>query len=252
MVRVPRFKRPRGAVVAVVVAAALAFPLGVLASHQFADVPDSNPYHNDIAAIADAGVTTGCGGGNYCPTANVTRQEMAAFMNRLGALGPGKTPVVNANTSRSTDGWSIGCPSGTVLSGGLCFDTSTRGSGTVFGASSTCADLGSGFFGRGRIWRLPTALELRAANNNGEISISTAEWSMSTYVDNINGFRAQAVSGNTLSDHSTIDTLPYRCAAIPLQIDSIIIIPLDKAQDGSDAAKAPVKKTLKADGSVAK
>ena len=74
----------------------VAFPIGVLASHQFLDVPDSNDYHADIDAIADAGVTTGCGGGNYCPSAFVTREQMAAFMNRLGALGPGKTPVVNA------------------------------------------------------------------------------------------------------------------------------------------------------------
>jgi hypothetical protein len=42
-------------------------------------------------------VTAGCGSGNYCPKANVTREQMAAFLNRLGALAPGKTPVVNAD-----------------------------------------------------------------------------------------------------------------------------------------------------------
>jgi len=73
-----------------------AFPLGALASHDFADVPDSNIYHADISALAASGVTTGCGGGNYCPSAFVTREQMAAFMNRLGALAAGKTPVVNA------------------------------------------------------------------------------------------------------------------------------------------------------------
>jgi len=93
-----RFPRPgqRWPLVAILAAAFVAFPLGVIASHQFGDVPDSNDYHNDIAAIAAAGVTTGCGGGNYCPSAFVTREQMAAFMNRLGALGDGKTPVVNA------------------------------------------------------------------------------------------------------------------------------------------------------------
>ena len=74
-----------------------AFPLGALANHDFADVPDSNIYHADIDALADSGVTTGCGGGNFCPSAYVTREQMAAFMNRLGALGPGKVPVVNAD-----------------------------------------------------------------------------------------------------------------------------------------------------------
>ena len=33
----------------------------------------------------------------YCPNDFVTRGEMAAFMNRLGAVAPGKTPVVNAD-----------------------------------------------------------------------------------------------------------------------------------------------------------
>ena len=127
----------------------------MLAAIVFSDVPVSHPFYSDIQAVANAGVTTGCGGGKYCPEDNVTRGQMAAFMNRLGALGPGKTPVVNANTSRSTDGWSIGCPAGTALSGGLCFDTTTRGSGTVFDASGSCANLGGGLFGSGQIWRLP-------------------------------------------------------------------------------------------------
>jgi hypothetical protein len=75
----------------------MAFPLGVLASHQFGDVPNSNIFHGDIDALVDAGVTAGCGGGNYCPNQAVTRGQMAAFMNRLGALAPGKVPVVNAD-----------------------------------------------------------------------------------------------------------------------------------------------------------
>lgn len=71
----------------------------VLASHQFSDVPTSDPFHGDIDALVDAAITAGCGGGKYCPTKNVTRDQMAAFMNRLGALGPGKKPVVHAATA---------------------------------------------------------------------------------------------------------------------------------------------------------
>ena len=81
---------------ATLLGAAIAFPLGVIASHQFTDVPTSSTYHNDIDAIRDAGVTTGCALNLYCPKDFVTREQMAAFLNRLGALGPGKTPVVNA------------------------------------------------------------------------------------------------------------------------------------------------------------
>ncbi len=83
--------------IAVALTAIVAFPLGVIASHQFTDVPNTNTFHADIDAIADAGVTTGCAAGKYCPKDFVTREQMAAFLNRLGALGPGKTPVVNAD-----------------------------------------------------------------------------------------------------------------------------------------------------------
>jgi hypothetical protein len=83
------------------IALALAAPLGVALAAHFNDVPNSSVYHGDITALAATGVTVGCGGGNFCPKANVTREQMAAFMNRLGALGPGKTPVVNAKTAQT-------------------------------------------------------------------------------------------------------------------------------------------------------
>lgn len=81
-----------------VAALALGVPLGVLASHQFTDVPNSHPFHADIDALYDSGVTTtGCGGGKFCPDQYVTRGQMAAFLNRLGALADSKVPVVNAD-----------------------------------------------------------------------------------------------------------------------------------------------------------
>ncbi len=89
-------RRSRMLAVLALAGALAAFPLAVGASHDFADVPNSNVFHADISALAASGVTTGCGGGNYCPSAFVTREQMAAFMNRLGALAPGKVPVVNA------------------------------------------------------------------------------------------------------------------------------------------------------------
>jgi hypothetical protein len=92
-------RRPRrvGLLAALVVGLAITFPLGVLAAISFSDVPPSNPFYNDIQAVAEKGVTTGCGGGKFCPKDFVTREQMAAFMNRLGALEAGKTPVVNAD-----------------------------------------------------------------------------------------------------------------------------------------------------------
>lgn len=88
------------------VTALIVAPLAAIAADSFTDVANSNTFHDDIAAIADVGVTKGCNppvNDEYCPNDNVTRGQMAAFMNRLGALGPGKTPVVNAATAEEAD-----------------------------------------------------------------------------------------------------------------------------------------------------
>jgi hypothetical protein len=45
----------------------------------FADVPTSYLYFRAIEALAAAGITSGCGGGNFCPNQAVTRGEMAKF-----------------------------------------------------------------------------------------------------------------------------------------------------------------------------
>jgi hypothetical protein len=46
----------------------------------YLDVAPSNPFHADIVTIAQAGITAGCGGGNYCPTSDVSRAQMAVFL----------------------------------------------------------------------------------------------------------------------------------------------------------------------------
>lgn len=102
--RVPTWlKRPatwrvRGAIVAV---ALLAVGVPVAwASHQFADVPNDQQFHAQIDAIADAGITTGCGGGNYCPNDFVRRDAMAAFMHRgFGRVGKASLSDSSLETS---------------------------------------------------------------------------------------------------------------------------------------------------------
>jgi hypothetical protein len=46
----------------------------------FLDVPQENPFHDDIEKIFRAGVTAGCSSGNYCPAASVNRAQMAIFL----------------------------------------------------------------------------------------------------------------------------------------------------------------------------
>jgi hypothetical protein len=92
--------RSRWVTIAIVALAALVIaPAAVWASHTFTDVDDDNTFHTDIEAIAEARVTIGCNppeNTEYCPDDFVTREQMAAFMNRLGALDDAKEPVVNA------------------------------------------------------------------------------------------------------------------------------------------------------------
>jgi hypothetical protein len=62
----------------------------VLALDTFTDVPDSSPHHNDITAIAVAGITRGCNpptNNRYCPADFVRRDQMASFLQR--GLGRG-------------------------------------------------------------------------------------------------------------------------------------------------------------------
>jgi hypothetical protein len=74
----------------------LAVPATVLAVHQFPDVPNSNPFHQQISAIAEAGITAGFGDGNYHPADPVTRQAMAAFMHRgFGRIAHDAENVLN-------------------------------------------------------------------------------------------------------------------------------------------------------------
>jgi hypothetical protein len=51
----------------------------------FLDVPRSNPFHDDVETLFRGRATAGCGGGNYCPDATVTRAQIAVFLVKGGA-----------------------------------------------------------------------------------------------------------------------------------------------------------------------
>ena len=56
----------------------------------FADVPCSSPFAKWIDELSNRGVTAGCGGGNYCPTSPVTRDQMAVFLLRTLEARPSR------------------------------------------------------------------------------------------------------------------------------------------------------------------
>lgn len=51
-------------------------------SATFNDVPVSDPAFQFIEALVSSGITAGCGGGNYCPDAPLTRRQMAVFISK--------------------------------------------------------------------------------------------------------------------------------------------------------------------------
>jgi hypothetical protein len=62
------------------------------ALHLTGTVPDAftddtgNIHEHDINLVAAAGITTGCGGGKYCPASSVPRDQMASFLSRAVGL----------------------------------------------------------------------------------------------------------------------------------------------------------------------
>ncbi len=76
-------------VAAFTVIAMLSGSVVALAAHEFTDVPASNVFHDDIAWLADAGVTLGCNppaNDQFCPNAAVSRAQMAAFLHRFADM----------------------------------------------------------------------------------------------------------------------------------------------------------------------
>ena len=81
-----------------VVAAMVLAPVAVSAAHTFSDVPDTHIFHDDIAWMADNGITSGCTPTEYCPGDNVTRGQMAKFLRNVA-----ENKVVDAATAETAD-----------------------------------------------------------------------------------------------------------------------------------------------------
>jgi hypothetical protein len=118
-------KHPSRLVLAAALASVIVGVPAALAIHDFTDVPDANPFHDDIAAIKRAGVTSGktCvqpgTPPTYCPDEPITREAMAAFVHRgfgRAAYGHGLETPLNAATYTDLASLTIragGTPGGT-------------------------------------------------------------------------------------------------------------------------------------------
>ncbi len=97
----PRRRLPRRILPLTLVVLLVALtPFSLLAVGTFDDLT-GGVHDANIQAIYDAAITKGCVPNvSYCPTANVTREEMASFLARTAGLG-GNPAVVNAKTAQT-------------------------------------------------------------------------------------------------------------------------------------------------------
>jgi hypothetical protein len=147
-----------------------------LASHLFTDVPTTSIFHDAIGAIAGAGVTTGCGGSNYCPTADVTREQMAAFLHRGSArVAERDLPSTTAIPllAAAPAGWTFqitpGIP-GSALPGSTGF-IKVDGVLTVDGPSSGCPCIVRAIPFLVGVGYMAQLLTLTTLNNNEVVTI---------------------------------------------------------------------------------
>ena len=78
--------RPRILIVGALAGLLLSVPAALWALDAFTDVGDGNVFHDDITWLRDSGVTIGCNPPDntlFCPSDEVTREQMAAFLHRL-------------------------------------------------------------------------------------------------------------------------------------------------------------------------
>jgi hypothetical protein len=76
----------------------------------FVDVPDTDPFCTHITWMRNRAITLGCDATHYCPSEYVRRDQMAAFMYRLGFqnafLNGGNTFGAEASLG-TTDNWDV-------------------------------------------------------------------------------------------------------------------------------------------------
>jgi hypothetical protein len=89
------------------------------AGHQFSDVPDTSPFHDEIDWLVDTGIADGYEDGTFRPANAVSRQAMAAFLKRFYDQQAGLWAVSTSSTATNasrTEGWkTVGGHTGTSV-----------------------------------------------------------------------------------------------------------------------------------------
>lgn len=139
--------------------------------------------------------------------------------------GPDRLPPMTVSSARrvdllnadATDGWSIGCPEGTIYSQGLCFETVVHPAASAWDAADACQALGAD---TGWRYRLATVQQLRAIRGLSAINFDRD----GEHTDSIQLSGGELVTllvseDGAVSGVSAVEERPFRCVAAPLAVD---------------------------------
>lgn len=74
------------------------------ATDGFSDVTPGSTHASAIDDLVDSGVTQGCAPDEFCPRANVTREQMASFLSRAAPRSRGSSGVATLSQANGFDG----------------------------------------------------------------------------------------------------------------------------------------------------
>jgi trimeric autotransporter adhesin len=197
-------------------------PACVPGQEMFHDVPASSPFCPFIEELARRGITGGCGGGNYCPSATVNREQMAVFIVKaIAGVGvvitdPRNTAVGDSalfNNTTGADNTATGYQalfSNTTIGGNSgSFNTAT-GVQALFKNTIGSQNTATGRFAlfSNTIGSENTATGVRALQNNTDGVDNTATGFQAlmsnTSVDNTANGAAALQSNTTGSDNTAV------------------------------------------------
>jgi hypothetical protein len=110
-----KLRRVASMFAAVLLTATIAGATGAFASHQFSDVPDNQPHHENIHALVAAGCATGFDDGTYRPGDPVTRGQTA---RQIVQCGTRINHDSNAAHNNPTDGTTVTVGEASMVAGG--------------------------------------------------------------------------------------------------------------------------------------
>ena len=116
--------------------AVIAVAVPASAADRFDDVTANSVHAGPIGEMADAGITGGCAIGRYCPTEEVTREQMASFLARSGTRSAFGTDVTELSATNGFDGVAASVTARSAAATGGNSTVTLHGSVTVYADSS--------------------------------------------------------------------------------------------------------------------